>query len=91
MHKGDVLQALPTLPEAAYHLVHIDTELYLPTKACLEYLGQRLSPGGVIVVDDCSSSTCPRVRTASAGFVAAQGDVWQVWYHRTKQLLLTKR
>ena len=41
-------------PEAArFCFVLIDVDLYLPTKAALEKLWPRLSPGGVIVVDDC--------------------------------------
>ena len=65
VHKGDVLLALPHLPEASYRLAHVDTDLYLPTKACLEYFGHRLSPGGIVVVDDYSSPNCPGVRAAA--------------------------
>lgn len=39
--------------ESRFCFVLIDVDLYLPTKAALEKLWPLLSPGGVIVVDDC--------------------------------------
>ena len=90
VHKGDVLLALPHRPEASYRLAHIDTDLYLPTKACLEYFGHRLSPGGIVVVDDYSSPNCPGVRGAVLEYLEGRSD-YQVWDQRTKQLVLVKR
>jgi hypothetical protein len=90
VHQGDVLLAIPDLPERAYSLVHVDTDLYLPTKRCLEYFGPRLSPGGVIVIDDYSSPNCPGVRDAAVGYLADHRG-YHVWDQRTKQLVLIKR
>jgi hypothetical protein len=85
-----VLNTLPTLPESTYRLVHIDTDLYLPTKACLEYFAPRLSPGGVVVLDDYASGKCEGVRTATGEYFG-QSDAFQVWDLRTEQLMLVKR
>lgn len=90
VHKGDVLLALRRLPDASYRLVHIDTDLYLPTKACLEYFGARLSSGGIVVVDDYSSPNCPGVREAAVEYLEGRSD-YHVWDQRTKQLVLVKR
>jgi len=90
VHKGDILTALPGLPEAHYRLVHIDTDLYLPTKRCLEYFGPRLSTNGVFVLDDYGSPKCEGVRTAAREFLDTN-DGFQVWDLRTEQLLLVKR
>jgi len=38
---------------ARFCFVLVDVDLYLPTKAALEKLWPLLSPGGIIVVDDC--------------------------------------
>jgi O-methyltransferase len=38
--------------EGRYRFVHVDVDLYQPTKASLEYFWPRLVPGGVIVCDD---------------------------------------
>ena len=59
---------LPTLPESVYRLVHIDTDLDPPTLACLEYFGERMASGAVIVIDDYESS-----KPATAWDVAAGG------------------
>jgi hypothetical protein len=90
VHKGDILTALPSLGEAQYRLVHIDTDLYLPTKRCLEYFGSRLSSNGVVVLDDYGSPKCEGVRTGAGEFLESNDD-FQVWDLRTEQLVLVKR
>lgn len=90
IHKGDVSASLPHLPESAYRLVHIDTDLYTPTLTCLEYFGQRVSHGGVIVIDDYASQKCPGVPKALAEYME-RSDEFDAWDMRTEQLLLVKR
>jgi O-methyltransferase len=90
IHKGDVLLALPHLEESAYRLVHIDTDLYQPTVACLDYFGARMSPGGVIVIDDYASRKCPGVPKAVSEYLGRTGG-FQTWDVRTEQLMLIKR
>jgi hypothetical protein len=90
VHKGDVLDTLPHLEETTYRLVHVDTDLYRPTMACLEYFGARMSPGGVIVVDDYASPKCAGVPKAVSEYLA-ETDRFQVWDMRTEQLVLVKR
>jgi O-methyltransferase len=89
IHKGDVLQMLPGLAESVYRLVHIDTDLYEPTVACLDYFGGRMSPGGVIVLDDYASRKCPGVPKALSEYTRI--DQFQVWDMRTEQVMLIKR
>lgn len=90
IHKGDVLQTLTYLEESVYRLVHIDTDLYRPTIACLDYFGVRMSPGGVIVLDDYTSKKCPGVPKAVSEYLD-RTDQFQVWDVRTEQLMLVKR
>jgi hypothetical protein len=90
IHRGDVLTQLPGLGETTYRLVHLDTDLYAPTKACLEYFGARMVPGGVFVLDDYASAKCPGVRAALAEFLEAT-DEYQAWDMRTEQLMLVHR
>lgn len=87
VHAGDVLATLPTQPERAYRLVHVDTDLYAPTLACLEYFAPRLSVGGVLIVDDYGSRKCEGVVRAVSDFPAAGLQAWDM---RTEQLLLVK-
>ena len=89
VHKGDVSLALPHLPESRYRLVHIDTDLYQPTVDCLDYFGDRMSPGGVVVIDDYASRKCPGVPKAVSEYMA-RTDRFQTWDLRTEQLILIK-
>ena len=54
LYKGDVRTSMPGLAEASYRFVHVDTDLYGPTKACLEYFAPRMVPGGVFVLEAVS-------------------------------------
>ncbi len=40
------------LTERAYRFVHVDVDLYQPTRDAVEYFYPRLSAGGIIVSDD---------------------------------------
>jgi hypothetical protein len=91
IHAGDVSRLLPKLPECAYRFVHIDTNLYRPTLDCLDYFGRRLSPGGIIVVDDYSSPRCKGVPKAAVEYLQKTDVRFHVWDMRTEQLLLTRR
>ena len=57
--KGWIPQVLPQLPERKYAFVHIDVDLYEPTRGALEYFQPRMLPGGIIVNDDFSTPLFP--------------------------------
>ena len=90
VHKGEFSTVAPRLPEQTYRLVHVDVDLYEPTLDCLRYFGPRLVPGGVIVVDDYGSPSCPGVARAAKEYFAANPD-FGTWSPRTKQLVLVRR
>ncbi len=54
--KGDVCETVPELlvrhPELKISLLHLDVDLYEPTKVCLELFYPHVSRGGIIVLDD---------------------------------------
>jgi hypothetical protein len=53
------------VPEAErFALVHIDCDLYEPTKAACEFFYPRLSPGGVLIIHDYHSGCWPGVPKA---------------------------
>ena len=39
--------------------VHIDVDLYQPTRDSLEFFYPRMNDGGIIIVDDFACSVCP--------------------------------
>lgn len=54
--KGDIMRTLPAFiakePDVRIALLHIDVDVYAPTKAILEILWHRMAPGGVLMLDD---------------------------------------
>jgi predicted O-methyltransferase YrrM len=64
IHQGWIPQALGELPDAQWSFVHVDVDLYEPTRGCLEYFLPRLAPGGVIVCDDYGSLMFPGAERA---------------------------
>ncbi len=90
VRKGDFSKVAPHLPEQSYRLVHVDVDLYEPTLDCLRYFGHRLVPGGVIVIDDYGSPSCPGVDRAVAEYLAAE-PAFRRWGPRAKQLVIERR
>ena len=78
IHAGWIPPVLESLPERTYRLVHLDTDLFEPTTACLDYFAQRMAPGGVIVDDDYGSERFPGVRRAWDRFVAGRPGGFEV-------------
>jgi uncharacterized protein (UPF0297 family) len=54
--KGNILTTLPDYlaqhPETKAALIHVDVDVYEPTKVILEKLFERLVPGGLLLLDD---------------------------------------
>lgn len=54
--QGNILQTLPEYlqqnPETKACLVHIDVDVYEPTKVILDLMFERIVPGGLLVLDD---------------------------------------
>ena len=65
--------------DARFCFALIDVDLYQPTRAALEKLWPLLSPGGLIVVDDCQEGhVYDGSRQALQEFSTAQGQRWEV-------------
>lgn len=70
--------------------MHIDPDPYQPTLTCLEYFDARMSPEGVIVIDDYASTKCQGVPKAVSEFLQ-RTDQYRVWDLRAEQLVLIRR
>lgn len=51
-HKGEISEQLDNIKDRNFSFVHIDVDLYLTTKACLEFFYPRMFYSGIIVCDD---------------------------------------
>lgn len=78
---GDSIVVLPgwiperfsEIADRQFRVVHIDVDLYQPTRDSLEFFYPRLVKGGVIVMDDYGFKTCPGATRAAEELAAAQG------------------
>lgn len=61
--------------DARYRFVHIDVDLYQPTRASFEYFWPRLVPGGVMVCDDYN---WPGAKLAAEEFAGRIGTTFGV-------------
>jgi len=49
---GDCVETIKEFEDKTFCFVHLDLDLYVPTKACLEFFPDRMSKGGIIMVHD---------------------------------------
>lgn len=72
-HQGWIPACFEAASEARFAFVHIDVDLYEPTRAALAFFYPRLTPGGIIIIDDDGFLTCPGARQAVDEFAAGSG------------------
>jgi hypothetical protein len=72
--RGWIPETFPIADSHRFRLVHIDVDLYEPTLASLQSFYPRLSPGGVIVLDDHGFAGCPGARRAAIEYFADKPD-----------------
>jgi len=57
--QGDILETLPKFlsdhPEYRFSALHLDMDVYLPTRFALDVLWERVVPGGIVIFDDFGS------------------------------------
>jgi len=72
-----------------FRLVHIDVDLYKPTRDSLEFFYPRLVKGGFIVMDDYGFKNCPGATRAADELAASHGG--EILLLTTGQGVITKR
>ncbi|HEY1068249.1 MAG TPA: TylF/MycF/NovP-related O-methyltransferase [Pirellulales bacterium] len=68
--KGWIPDRFPEVEDQTFSFVHIDVDLYEPTRDSIEFFYPRLSPGGVLLCDDDGSINCPGAKKAMDEFFA---------------------
>ncbi|MCP5182116.1 MAG: class I SAM-dependent methyltransferase [Pseudomonadales bacterium] len=69
-HKGWIPERFPDVADRRFALVHIDVDLYQPTRDALEFFYPRMVPGGMILCDDYGFASCPGATQAFDDFFA---------------------
>jgi O-methyltransferase len=59
LHKGWIPERFTDIADRRFAFVHIDVDLYAPTRDSLQFFYERMNDGGIIVCDDYGFTTCP--------------------------------
>jgi O-methyltransferase len=73
-HPGWIPEKFSEVSEKKFCFVHIDVDLFTPTRDALAFFGPRMTPGGLIVCDDYGFETCPGARRAMDEYAGASGQ-----------------
>lgn len=69
-YKGWIPERFPEVADREFAFVHIDVDLYEPTRDSIDFFYPRLNPGGVLVCDDYACTTCPGATKAIDDYLA---------------------
>lgn len=58
-YPGWIPERFADVNEIRFSFVHIDVDLYQPTRDSMAFFYERMNPGGVILVDDYGFTSCP--------------------------------
>lgn len=72
LHRGWIPEVLGQYRPEATRLVHIDVDMYEPTKAALDYFWDSVVPGGCIIIDDYNHSVFEGATRAVDEFLAGK-------------------
>jgi len=89
IHKGRFQDVAPHVSVKNFSLVHLDVDIYEPTRFALDFFDSHLAEGGVIVLDDYGSLTCPGVKKAADEFLKEKHHYY-IFHMLTGQCLLIK-
>jgi hypothetical protein len=73
-HKGWIPEKFEDVKNRLFSFVHIDVDLYEPTRDSLYFFYERMSSGGVILCDDYGFVTCPGARKALDEFIVGKPE-----------------
>ena len=68
IHPGRIQDTWSAAADEEFDFVHVDINLFEPTRCALDAFGPRVVPGGAIVVDDYGTTSNPGVRKAVEEF-----------------------
>jgi hypothetical protein len=71
LHRGWIPERFGAVADARFAFVHVDVDLYEPTRDSLAFFYPRLSPGGILLCDDYGFTTCPGATRAVDEYLAA--------------------
>ncbi|WP_298958421.1 TylF/MycF/NovP-related O-methyltransferase [uncultured Methylobacterium sp.] len=74
-HRGWIPERFPDVADRTFRYVHVDVDLYQPTLDTIAFFWPRLSPRGVMLLDDNGTLFYPGAYAAIEEFFAGRRDV----------------
>jgi O-methyltransferase len=68
-HPGWIPEKFEEVSDRNFSFVHIDVDLYQPTRHSLEFFYPRMVSGGIILCDDYGFTSCPGAKEAFDSFI----------------------
>jgi len=73
-YKGWIPERFDEVAETQFSFVHVDVDLQQPTHDAIAFFYPRLSPGGVLLLDDHGSAMCPGARSAALEYFSGREE-----------------
>lgn len=70
LHKGWIPDRFNEVENERFSLVHVDVDLYEPTRDAVAFFYPRMTPGGILICDDYGFASCPGAKQAIDEFFA---------------------
>ena len=70
LYRGWIPERFSEIADKTFSFVHLDVDLFEPTKAGIEFFYPRLASGGLILCDDYGCTTCPGATRAADEFLS---------------------
>jgi O-methyltransferase len=74
LYKGWIPERFDEVADRRFCFVHIDVDLFEPTRDSIAFFYPRIVAGGVMLFDDYGSAMCPGAAKAIEGFMADQPE-----------------
>jgi O-methyltransferase len=65
IHQGWIPSRFEEVADRSFAFVHVDVDLYAPTRDSIRFFFERMPTGGVMVLDDYGTHTCPGAKKAA--------------------------
>lgn len=72
--KGWIPERFSDVAVRKFAFVHVDVDLYEPTRESLQFFYPRMSDGGIILLDDYGFTTCPGATRAAQEVLSGQAE-----------------
>lgn len=72
--KGWIPKRFAEVADHKFAFVHVDVDLYEPTRDSMQFFYPRMSQGGIILLDDYGFTTCPGATRAAREVLSGQAE-----------------